>query len=196
MNSLKRRGLLFWVAFLLCQIGHANELPPDFPPALMSLLAYEYPGWRLTPINTKLVARRNRGAYSNLLQYDMNRDGKMDYVMEINYIDNRNDVQTAAIAFISEGDSFHQYRLTDVWVGSDHAMTFEPSETVLRFVAKGQPGYRAGDEDAVAKSRSPAPIYRQDVIEVITLNQAVTALGFDGNGFNQVRKANTGQDRE
>ena len=68
------------LVFSLSIFAYAEE-GTAIPVEIHTHLETNYPGWKLTPINKKLIAPWNQGAYSNFLEADINGDKAMDYAL-------------------------------------------------------------------------------------------------------------------
>src|SRR4051812_24420888 len=94
------RGLL-----VLCFLSAAARLraddAPSLPMGITSTLDTEYPGWNLAPISKLLIPLDARDRYTNLIERDLDHDGKVDYAIAVNYIDAQNNVQTIALVFLA-----------------------------------------------------------------------------------------------
>src|SRR5580765_6944488 len=96
---------------------HAED---KLPQSIQSTLDMEYPGWNLAPISKKLIPLDARDRYFNLLHRDLDADGNADYAIALNYIDNTDNVKTAALAFLARKNDFREYTLSEIWLGSEH----------------------------------------------------------------------------
>src|SRR5579871_914327 len=87
MRKKRLSFLLAALAIARCSFSAEPAVPPPpLPPAILSTLNEEYPGWKLAPVTAQIqqeFKKHKINHYPSVTSADFDHDGKRDYAVQI-----------------------------------------------------------------------------------------------------------------